>query len=339
MPDTILLTGISGFIAKRIAFDLLSDGDQVVGTLRSPARAEEVRVALRANGLGDEALARLRFVTADLTGDAGWPEAMAGVDAVIHTASPFPIAQPKDEQVLIRPAVEGTLRVLRAAEAAGVGRVVLTSSIEAVMHGKADGRVTEADWSDLSAPTVSAYTKSKTLAERAAWDFAAEHPAMQLTAINPGAVMGTPMDSHTGSSVGVVARFLRGKDPMVPNVTLPVTDIADVAAAHVAALRQPRSIGQRYIVADRFVPFPEVTRILKEAYPARRIATRVAPAPILRLLALFDPEIRTIVPWIGWSPELDNAKVKDELGIAITPARESILATARFLDGANRLAA
>lgn len=331
MSDTILLTGITGFIAKRIAFDLLSAGYTVVGTVRSPSREAEVRSTLAANGLDDATLSRLSFAKLDLTSDAGWAEAMTGIDAVIHCASPFPIAQPKDEGVLIRPAVDGTLRVLNAAQATGVRRVILTSSMEAVMHGTKPGAVTEADWSDLTAPTASAYTKSKTLAERAAWDFVAAHPEMQLTAINPGMVLGTPMDGETGSSVSVVKRFLSGKDPFVPDVRVPVTDIADVSAAHVAALVTPASIGKRYMVSDSFLSMPEMTAILKAAYPDRRIATRIAPRFILRLLALFDGEIRAILPWLGWKLKLDNSRIRSDLGVAITPARDSVLATARFL--------
>ncbi len=333
MPDTILLTGITGFIAKRIAFDLLLAGYAVTGTVRTPAREAEVRATLAANGLDAATLTRLRFVSLDLTSDAGWTDAMAGVNAVIHTASPFPIAQPKDENVLIRPAVDGTLRVLKAAQAAGVHRVILTSSMEAVMHGHT-GTITEKDWSDLTAPTATAYTKSKTLAEKAAWDFVAQHPEMQLTAINPGMVLGTPMDRETGSSVGVVKRFLSGKDPMVPDVSIPMTDVADVSAAHVAALTKPASIGQRYMVSDQFLSMPAMTGILRAAYPQRRIATRIAPRFVLRVLALFDGEIRAILPWVGWTAQLDNSKIRRELGIAITPAKDSILATARFLDGA-----
>jgi dihydroflavonol-4-reductase len=330
MPDTILLTGISGFIAKRIAFDLLLAGYAVVGTVRSPAREAEVRASLAANGLDEGILARLRFLTLDLLSDTGWDKAMEGIDGVVHSASPFPIAQPKDENVLIRPAVDGTLRVLKAAQAAGVHRVILTSSIEAVMHGHT-GTITETDWSDLNAPTVTAYTKSKTLAERAAWEFVAAHPEMQLTAINPGMVLGTPIDGETGSSVGVVKRFLSGKDPVVPDVSIPTTDVADVSAAHVAALQRPASIGQRYIVADRFMAMPEMTAILKAAYPKRRIATRIAPRFLLRLLALVDGEVRSILPLLDWRATLDNTKVRTELGVPITPAKDSILATARFL--------
>jgi dihydroflavonol-4-reductase len=331
VPDTVLLTGITGFIAKRIAFDLLVAGYAVTGTVRTPAREAEVRAALTANGLDAAAQARLRFLSLDLNSDAGWANAMVGIDAVMHTASPFPIAQPKDENVLIRPAVDGTLRVLKAAQAAGVHRVILTSSMEAVMHGHT-GTITEKDWSDLTAPTATAYTKSKTLAEKAAWDFVAQHPEMQLTVINPGMVLGTPMDRETGSSVGVVKRFLTGKDPMVPDVSIPMTDVADVSAAHVAALTKPASIGQRYMVTDQFMSMPAMTAILKAAYPQRRIATRIAPRFVLRLLALFDGEIKSILPWLGWTARLDNSKIRKELGIAITPAKDSILATARFLE-------
>lgn len=331
MSKTVLLTGISGFIAKRIALDLLQAGHSVVGTLRSTSRADEVRAALTANGLPASALERLRFAAADLTTDDGWPAAMTGVDAVIHTASPFPLAQPKNEDDLIRPAVDGTLRVLRAAQAAGVTRVILTSSVEAVMHGTKSGPVTEADWTDTQAPTASAYTRSKTLAERAAWDFVDHHPEMQLTTINPGMVLGTPMDRHTGSSISVVSRILSGKDPVAPDIRLPVTDLADVSAAHVAALDRPQTAGRRFIVADRFMSMPDMARLLKSTYPQRKIATRVAPRLLLRFLALFDAEIRLILPWLDWHATLDNRAVRQDLGVAITPAERSILAAADFL--------
>jgi dihydroflavonol-4-reductase len=256
---------------------------------------------------------------------------MSGITAVIHTASPFPIAQPKDENELIRPALDGTLRVLRAAQAAGVSRVILTSSTEAVMHGRKSGPLTEADWTDLGAETVSAYVKSKTLAERAAWDFVKAHPEMQLTVINPGMVLGTPMDRETGSSVGVIGRLLAGKDPAIPDVLLPVTDIADVSAAHLAAHANPATIGQRYLVADGFLSLLDMARILKAAYPNRSITTRRAPRLLLRFLALFDGEIRMILPWLGMKLALDNSKARRELGLKITPARESVLATAAAL--------
>ena len=187
MTETILLTGISGFIAKHVAAKLLNAGYGVRGSLRRLERAGEVRAAL-AGVVPAEAMARLSFVALDLEADAGWAQAMQGVTALVHTASPFPIAQPKDEAVLIRPAVEGTLRALRAAKAAGVGRVVLTSSTAAVTDSGKTGVQDETDWCDANAADTSAYSKSKTLAERAAWDFCAAE-GLALTTINPGFVM------------------------------------------------------------------------------------------------------------------------------------------------------
>lgn len=329
MPRTILVTGLSGFIAKRIAHDLLAQGDLVRGTLRAPGREAEVRAAMA--DLPFEAQARLSFVQADLLSDAGWAEAMTGIDAVMHTASPFPLSKPKDESILIRPAVEGTERVLAAAQAAGVQRVVLTSSMEAVMHGVASKPMTEADWSNPDAPTCAPYTRSKIFAEQAAWRFAKAHPEMQLTVINPGMVCGTPVDAQTGSSVAVIARVLSGRDPMLPDFDLPVVDVADVSACHIAALDHPESIGKRYICAERFMPFPEIAAVLKAAYPERRIASRIAPKWLISVLALFDTQLALIKEMIGPRLALSHAAATVDLGVAFVPAEEAVLRTARFL--------
>lgn len=329
-PRTILLTGITGFIAKRIAYDLLEQGDRCRGTLRSAARAEEVREAMR--DLPGDALDRLSFAEVDLLKDDGWAEAMQGIDAVIHCASPFPLNSPKDEAQIITPAVEGTKRVLRAAEAAGVTRVIVTSSMEAVMHGVTARPMREDHWSDPEAASAVAYTRSKILAERAVWDFAAAHPQMQITVINPGMVCGTPVDRHTGSSVSVVERFLSGKDPMVPDFLLPVVDIADVSAAHIRALDRPESIGQRYICAESFLSMPELSKALAEAFPTRKIATRIAPRFLIAFLALFDTQLAIIKNLIGVEMSLDNGKARNDLGMEFVPAREAVLRTARFLD-------
>ncbi|KFE33997.1 NAD-dependent epimerase/dehydratase family protein [Thioclava atlantica] len=329
MARTVLVTGITGFIAKRIAHDLLAQGAHVRGTLRKLHRADEVRTALA--GLGSDALERLSFVEADLLSDAGWREAMAGADAVMHTASPFPLSKPKAENEIIAPAVEGTKRVLSAAQRAGVTRVVLTSSMEAVMHGVTSAPMTEADWSDPNAPTASAYTRSKIFAERAAWDFAAAHPEMQLTTVNPGLVCGTPMDRHTGSSVAVVERILSGRDPAMPDFQLPVVDIADVSACHVAALDRPESIGRRYLCADRFLPFPDMAKALKAEFPERRIATRTAPNWLISTLALFDAQVALIKPLLGKSMSLSHAAARQDLGVDFVPATDAVLRTGRFL--------
>ena len=330
MPRTILLTGVSGFIAKRIAYDLLKQGDIVRGTLRSLDRVDEVRAAMGA--LSDEGLERLTFVQADLTSDVGWDAAMAGVDAVMHTASPFPLESPKDESIIIKPAVEGTERVLKAAQAAGVTRVIITSSMEAIMHGVKSSPLSDSDWSDPSAATAVAYTRSKIFAEKAAWAFAENHPEMELTAINPGLVCGIPMDNRVGSSVSVVQRILSGKDPMVPDFMIPVVDVEDISACHLGALNNPASIANRYICADSFLSMPDMAAHLADNFPDRKIARRIAPKWLVSILALFDKQLAVVKNMIGLKMSLTNAAATRDLGVTFVPAREAILRTARFLD-------
>ncbi|MFM7656501.1 MAG: NAD-dependent epimerase/dehydratase family protein [Paracoccaceae bacterium] len=329
MTETVLLTGISGFIAKHVAAKLLTAGHKVRGSLRRMDRADEVRAALQPV-VGTEALERLSFLALDLEDDAGWPEAMAGISALIHTASPFPVAQPKDPQVLIRPAVEGTLRALRAARAAGVARVVLTSSTVAVTDTSRTGMQDETCWCDPKAPDTSAYGQSKTLAEQAAWAFASDN-GLQLATINPGFVMGPPLDRHYGSSIGVIARILRGKDPMVPMLDFPVVDVRDVAEIHLRALERPEVAGMRILAVAGNMTMPAMAAELKRAYPSRRIATRVAPMPVLRLLALFDPQIKAILPAVGRSHPISNARAREVLAMRFISPEGALRASADWL--------
>lgn len=324
---TILLTGITGFIAKRIAKDLLDQGYHVRGSLRSMSRADEVRAALGAPE-------QLDFVELDLGKDDGWTEAMKGVDALLHTASPFPLVQPKDEQEIIKPAVDGTLRALRAADAAGITRVVLTSSMVAIMHvdRPAEHKFGPQDWTDINHPTASAYVKSKTLAEKAAWDFVADHPDMQLTTIHPGLVCGTPMDRHFGTSLEVIERIWLGKDSMVPNFCLPVVDLADVSALHMAALNTPASVGQRVIAAESAWMYPEMASILKQAFPDRKISDRKAPKLVLRLLSMFDPAVKSILPQLDRVLEIDNSNARSLFDHHFVSGREAMIASAKFLE-------
>lgn len=326
MSHTVLLTGASGFIAKRIALDLLAAGHSVRGSLRRLDRAEEVRDALRPHLADPAALDRLSFVALDLTRDAGWAEAMAGVTALMHTASPFPMAQPKNEDEIIRPAVDGTLRALRAAREAGATRVVLTSSVVAIEANAKVGRevLAETDWTDPAHPRATAYYKSKTLAERAAWDFATAHPELQLTSINPALVLGTPLDSAFGTSLQLIERVLSGKDPMQPDIGFGVVDVADVSAMHVRALDRPEAAGKRYIASAESVTFPDIARHLAGRFPDRKIATRTAPALLLRVLSLFDASIRTVLPALGVLPQFDNARARTELGITFTDWRTAV---------------
>lgn len=325
MSHTVLLTGVTGFIAKRIALDLLNAGHTVRGSLRSAARADEVRDALRPQLTDPAALDRLTFTELDLTSDTGWDTALQGCDALLHTASPFPMAQPKDENDLIRPAVDGTLRALRAANNAGVNRVVLTSSVVAIeAKGSGDSTYTPEDWSETDHPKSSAYYKSKTLAERAAWDFVADHPEMQLTTVNPALVLGTPMDDNYGTSLELVERIFNGKDPMVPNIGFGIVDVADVSAMHVAALDRPETAGKRYIASSASVTLPQMARHLKSQHPDRKIATSIAPVLLLRFLSIFDPTIKTVLPGIGVTPHFDTSASTGDLGVTFTPWQTAV---------------
>jgi dihydroflavonol-4-reductase len=327
--ELVLLTGASGFIAKHVALKLLNAGYSVRGTLRRLDRAEEVRAAVSPH-LTPSA-GQLSFVQADLESDTGWAEAFEGVYALVHTASPFPIAQPKDPAVLIRPAVEGTERVLKAAAAAGVERVILTSSVAAVINeSKLDTLQDEADWCDVHLPTTSPYAKSKTLAERTAWELAKTRH-LKLTTISPGFVLGPPLDGNYGSSLGLIERLLKGKDPMMPPYGLPVVDVRDVAEMHLRALMRPETAGKRYIAAAGSMAMVDMGRTLKAAYPTRRIPTREAPQFLMRLLALFDGDIRSLLPKLGHLERVSNARAVRELGMEFIAPKTALLVAADWL--------
>ena len=329
--STIFVTGASGFIAKHVVLKLLAAGHDVTGSLRSLGRADEVRAAL-APALDDPgALDRLSFVALDLTRDEGWDRAMAGHEALVHTASPFPLAAPKDPEALIGPARDGTLRALGAARTAGIGRAVLTSSSVAILGTVPDGRVaTEADWSDPDVPGTSAYERSKTIAERAAWEFAEAHD-LALTTINPTFVLGPPLDRHYGSSVGLIRRMLRGKDPMLPKIGVPMVDVRDVAEMHLRAVSDPTTAGLRFIAHGGGLWLNDMGRILKAAYPDRKIPTRIAPKFIIRLLALFDSEMRAALPGIGKMAQVSNERARTRMGMSFVPADQALLASAAAL--------
>ena len=334
MSKTILLTGVTGFIAKRIALDLLNAGYTVRGSRRSDGRDDEVRDALRPHLTDKDALDRLSFVSLDLTEDAGWDAAMEGVDVLVHTASPFPGGEPKDEMELIRPAVDGALRALKAAQAKGVTRVVLTSSMVAVMYKDlSDGqRITPEDWSDLDHASVGAYAKSKTLAEKAAWDFVKEHPEMQLSTINPGLVMGPPVDRNYGTSLEVVEQIMSGAFPRVPDVAIPAVDLRDVSAAHIRAFEVEGAVGKRFLLAEDHVKMLEIAKAIKEAVPSSKAPTKLAPNFLVSLLALFNQQMRQLKPTLGIKARIDNSRTRDLLGIDFIASEEAAKASARAIE-------
>lgn len=335
MPRTILVTGATGYIAKHIVAGLLNRGHSVVGSARSVERDAEMRSALEPALDEKSALERFQTKALDLTSDVGWADAMSGVDAVIHTASPFPLASPKDENEVIRPAVDGVRRMMTAASNAGIRRIVLTSSSGAITVKDAPGSgaaFDEDDWTDLNHPAATPYFKSKTLAERAAWDFATDHPEMALTVINPCFVVGPPLDASFGTSIRVIERLLKGKDPMLPRFGFPTVDVRDVAEAHIRALDTPEAEGERILVGDRFLWFLDLAQAIEAALPDRRIVTREAPNFVIRTLALFDREVRTIVPILGRREDVTNSKARRILGLEFRNALAAAGETARWLD-------
>lgn len=333
MSRSVFVTGATGYIARHIVARLLDDGHRVIGSTRDLRREAELHEALGPALADPGSLDRLSLVALDLTEDAGWDHAMSGADALIHTASPYPFTQPRDAEALIEAAVGGTLRALRAARRACIGQVVLTSSTVAVTDPAGEKDVySEADWTDPDKPGVTPYARSKTLAERAAWDWAgSEAPDLRLAVINPAFVIGPPLGESQGTSMRVVARLLRGRDPMLPRLGLPCCDVRDVAEAHLRALEAEGAGGHRHIVFDRFLWFSEIARLVREAVPGARASTRVAPDVLVRLMAIFDPAIRSIVPQLGRVTRADNTRMREILGLAPRDARESIRETARHI--------
>lgn len=333
-PQTVLVTGATGYIAKHIVRRLLDAGHRVVASTRRADGLEAVKAAVGPRLSDKAALGQLSGVTLDLTRDEGWDAAMAGVDVLMHTASPFPLVQPKNPDDLIRPAVDGTLRALRAAAKAGIGRVVLTSSTAAITSsaGPSNGRAyAEGDWTDLTYKGTTPYFASKTLAERAARDFVRDHaPGMRLVTVNPGFVQGPPLDADVGTSIEVVLRLMRGKDPMVPRIGFMAVDVNDVAEAHVRAMDW---VGEadRFMLVSRFVWFADMARALKAAFPDRKIPQREAPDALIRLLSLFDPALRTVTPNLGRREQFDNARARALLGREPADPLAATVASARAL--------
>lgn len=332
-PALVVLTGASGFLARHVARRLLADGYRVRATLRTPSREGEVRAAVLP-GLPGDAEERLGFATADLDRDEGWAEALAGAEALIHTASPFPLSQPRDRDALVRPAVAGTRRALGAAAAAGVRRAVLTSSVVAIRHEGPPEVQDERDWADPDAPSATPYARSKVLAERAAWDLAAAE-GLALTVVNPGLILGPilgPVQSGAaGTSADLVTRLLRGRDPMLPNIRFVAVDARDVAAAHVLSLSRPATAGERIAAAAGDLSFPDMARVLRDAYPGRRIPTRVAPDWLIRAMSLAARDLRPAVPLLGVPQAVSNAKARALLGLDFIPPADALRATARDL--------
>ena len=335
MKETVLVTGGSGFVAAHCIVQLLNAGYRVRSTVRSLRREGEVRGMVRTGGAEPEEA--LSFVTADLNADSGWPEAVAGCDYVLHVASPFPMTVPKDENALIVPAREGALRVLRAARDARVKRVVMTSSFAAVGYGQVPpGRpFNEEDWTDPSGVGVSPYVKSKTLAERAAWDFIARDGGpLELSVVNPTGIFGPVLGPDIATSILLVQKLMNGAMPGTPRMFFGVVDVRDVADLHLRAMTHPAAKGQRFLaVGGDFMTVQEIARVLKSrmGLAAARVPVRELPDWVVRLASLIDPTVTQILPELGKRKNASAEKARRVLGWTPRSSADALVATAESL--------
>ena len=337
MPDsseTVLVTGGTGFLGSWCIATLLDRGYSVRTTVRDASREGQVRAQLAAAGAdpGD----RLTLAVADLTSDAGWPEAVAGCEYVLHVASPFPPEQPKDPDELIVPARDGSLRVLKAALAAGVKRVVLTSSVAAIRGTRPASQsapFTEDDWTDGTDSSKSPYVRSKATAERAAWDYVeAEGQQDRLATICPGAIIGPALSDDTSFSLQLIERLMTGI-PAMPRLGYGLVDVRDVAEMEVLAMTDPAAGGQRFIAADRFLWMSDVAEVLKQRLPeaSGKVPSRKAPDFLIKVMSIFDSSIKSVVGDLGQRSDFSSEKARTTLGWQPRPVEDAIAETAQSL--------
>ena len=331
----ILVTGASGFVAIHTIIQLLHQGYNVRSTMRTLEREADLRSPI-SNYI--QANDRLEILPTDLEQESGWNEAMQNVEYVLHIASPFPLFEPKHEDELIVPAVQGTQRVLRAAHQAGIKRVVQVSSNAAISAGHSgENKIfTEADWSDVE-KNIGAYSKSKTLAERAAWDFingAENLNKMELAVINPPLILGPVPNKNVRTSIELVRTMMLGQVPGVGRIKMGAVDVRDVASAIILAMNTPEAAGNRFLVAaDKSMWLKDIADLLYDKYAARgyKINRIQFPSFLVRFIALFDKKISRVTESLDWDYELSNEKAKRILKWTPRSAEESILSMAESL--------
>ena len=330
--EKVLVTGASGFIAEHCIIELLKNGYSVKGSLRTMNREQEVRDAVKTET--DDT--KLEFCKLDLLEDDGWEDAMWDCDYLMHVASPFVIEDPKDENELIKPAKEGTLRALNAAKKAGIKRVVLTSSVAAVNSHMMSGTSDHTTWTDINSKYVTPYQKSKTIAEKAAWDFYNNQDnsnKMELAVINPGGVMGPQLGNDLGgASTQIVSQLISGKFPMIPALSFPFIDVRDVAILHLKAMTTPDADGKRFIAAHSKPTWMyEVAEVLSAA-GYEKIKLKKAPSFMLKLIGLFDNKTKSLVPMLDKYVPCDNSQTVKILNWEPMPWEQAFIEHAKSIE-------
>ncbi|WBB99122.1 MULTISPECIES: aldehyde reductase [unclassified Solwaraspora] len=332
--NRILVTGGTGFVASYVIRGALARNFQVRTTVRSPARTPELR-----RTVGDDSI---EVVTADLTEDAGWDAAAQGCRYILHIASPFPGIRPANENDLVLPARDGTLRVLRAARDAGVHRVVMTSSFGAVGYGQQppDRPFTEQDWTDPDAPGIDPYIKSKTVAERAAWDFVeGTDGGVELVVLNPTGIFGPVLSSDHPPSVGIIQAMLSGRMPRVPDLWVSPVDVRDLADLQMAAMLTPEAAGHRYLAASgALLSLRDIAAILRRRLgaDAAKVSIRAMPSTLVRILAPFVPQLRAMVGNLGVRRPVCTDAARETFGWTPRPAEDTVVDTGRSLVHSSR---
>ena len=330
--EKVLVTGASGFIAEHCIIELLKNGYSVKGSLRSMNREQEVRDAVKTET--DDT--KLEFCKLDLLEDDGWEDAMWDCDYLMHVASPFVIEDPKDENELIKPAKEGTLRALNAAKKAGIKRVVLTSSVAAVNSHMMSGTSDHTTWTDINSKYVTPYQKSKTIAEKAAWDFYNNQDSnnkMELAVINPGGVMGPQLGNDLGgASTQIVSQLISGKFPMIPALSFPFIDVRDVAILHLKAMTTPDADGKRFIAAHSEPTWMYQVAEVLSAAGYEKIKLKKAPSFMLKLIGLFDNKTKSLVPMLDKYVPCDNSQTVKILNWEPMPWEQAFIEHAKSIE-------
>ncbi|GAA5521261.1 aldehyde reductase [Aliifodinibius salicampi] len=333
---SVLLTGVTGFLGSQTAIQLLEKGYRVTGTLRNIERADHIKNVIAQHTSNID---WLQFAEANLQDNDVWDELMPGIDFVQHIASPFPRELPDHEDELILPAKNGTINILKAASAHNVNvkRVVLTSSIGAIIYGKQkgieDGIYTEADWTNCdNKDDTTPYYRSKTIAEKEAWKFMDQHNGeLEFATVCPGAILGPVLEKDFGTSANIVRKAMDGSMPAVPNIGFDIVDVRSVADLLIRAMEHPEAAGERFIGSSAYLKFNEITEILQEHFPDRSIPTWILPNFIVRLFSYFDSTLEPILNDLGKERKVDSSKSRNVLQWEPLPVKEAVRSCARSL--------